>query len=268
MATKMQAFDLRAQPGFGLVACLTILALYLPILVLVAFAFNATSSLGVWGGFSLSWFVKAWHNDQIINAAIFSLWLAVVAGAFATAMATMAALAMTRTEAYRGQTLAYAVINQPLIVPEIVTAISLLIVFSSVKAATGYSGTGYLVLAHTAFCIPFAYLPIRARLEGMDLTMETAAADLYANPWKTFLYVTLPRMFPGILAGFMLAFVVSLDDVVITELVKSGGQETLPTYMLGQIRRDMTPEVNAAATILLIPSILLVTAVHLINRKK
>jgi spermidine/putrescine transport system permease protein len=268
MATKPQAFDLKKQSGFGFVAGATIVALYLPIIVLVAFAFNATSSLGIWGGFALKWFAMAWNNQQVVDAAVFSLWLALVAGALATLMATMAALAMTRTAPYRGQTLSYALINQPLIVPEIVTAISLLIVFSAVKATTGYSGAGYLVLAHTAFCIPFAYLPIRARLEGMDLTLETAAADLYANPWKTFLHVTLPGMFPGILAGFMLAFVVSLDDVVITELVKSGGQETLPTFMLGQVRRDMTPEVNAAATLLLVPSILLVTAVHLINRRR
>jgi spermidine/putrescine transport system permease protein len=268
MATNAKAFDLKAQPGFGTIARLALIALYLPILILVVFAFNATSSLGVWGGFSFDWFVRAWHNELIIDAALFSLFLATVAGGLATVMATMAAIAMTRTSSYRGQTIAYALINQPLIVPEIVTAISLLIVFAAVKSATGYSGAGYLVIAHTAFCIPFAYLPIRARLEGMDLTLETAAADLYADPWKSFVHVTLPRLGPGIVAGFMLAFVVSLDDVVITDLVKSGGQETLPTYMLGQIRRDMTPEVNAAATLLLIPSILLVTAVHLINRKR
>jgi spermidine/putrescine transport system permease protein len=268
MVTNAQAFDLKAQPGFSVIAMLAMVGLYLPIIILVVFSFNATSSLGIWGGFSFTWFVKAWHNQLIINAALFSLFLATVAGALATVMATMAAIAMTRNSGYRGQTVAYALINQPLIVPEIVTAISLLIVFAAVKSATGYSGAGYLMIAHTAFCIPFAYLPIRARLEGMDLTLETAAADLYADPWKSFVYVTLPRLGPGIVAGFMLAFVVSLDDVVITDLVKSGGQETLPTYMLGQIRRDMTPEVNAAATLLLIPSILLVTAVHLINRKR
>jgi spermidine/putrescine transport system permease protein len=268
MVTNAQAFDLKAQPGFSVIAMLAMVGLYLPIIILVVFSFNATSSLGIWGGFSFTWFVKAWHNQLIINAALFSLFLATVAGALATVMATMAAIAMTRTSGYRGQTVAYALINQPLIVPEIVTAISLLIVFAAVKSATGYSGAGYLMIAHTAFCIPFAYLPIRARLEGMDLTLETAAADLYADPWKSFVHVTLPRLGPGIVAGFMLAFVVSLDDVVITDLVKSGGQETLPTYMLGQIRRDMTPEVNAAATLLLIPSILLVTAVHLINRKR
>lgn len=267
MTASRTPFDLKAQPGFGLVAGLVIAGLYLPILVLVVFAFNATSSLGIWGGFSLRWFEKAWNNQQIIAAAVNSVYLAAWAGGLATVMATMAAIATTRTDPYPGLALKYALINQPLIVPEIVTGIALLIVFSTVKAATGYAGFAYLIVAHTAFCIPFAYLPIRARLEGMDLTLETAAADLYADPWKTFLYITLPRLGPGIMAGFMLAFVVSLDDVVITELVKSGGQETLPTYMLGQVRRDMTPEVNAAATMLLLPSVLLVTAVHLINRR-
>lgn len=268
MATSRTPFDLKAQTGFGLIAGLVIIGLYLPIVVLVVFAFNSTSSLGIWGGFSLSWFEKAWNNEQIITAATNSVFLALSAAVLSTIMATMAAIAMTRTAPYRGLMLKYALINQPLIVPEIVTGIALLIVFSAVKSATGYSGWGYLIIAHTAFCIPFAYLPIRARLEGMDLTLETAAADLYADPWKTFVHVTLPRLGAGIVAGFMLAFVVSLDDVVITELVKSGGQETLPTFMLGQVRRDMTPEVNAAATMLLLPSILLVTAVHFINRKK
>ena len=136
MASNAKAFDPKAQPGFSLIAMLAMIGLYLPIIILVGFSFNATSSLGVWGGFSFSWFVKAWHNQQIINAALFSLFLATVAGVLATVMATMAAIAMTRTSGYRGQTVAYALINQPLIVPEIVTAISLLIVFAAVKSAT------------------------------------------------------------------------------------------------------------------------------------
>ena len=122
--------------------------------------------------------------------------------------------------------------------------------------------------AHTAFCVPFAYLPIRARLEGMDLTLERAAADLYAPPWQAFKRVTLPILWPGILAGFMLAFVISLDDVVITEFVKSAGQETLPTYMLGQLKRSVTPEINAISTVFLGISILLVTMFFFISRKK
>jgi spermidine/putrescine transport system permease protein len=153
-------------------------------------------------------------------------------------------------------------------VPEIVTAVALLIVFSRVKVWTGYSGLGYLIAAHTAFCIPFAYLPIRARLESMDLTLERAAADLYATPWKAFRFVTLPLLWPGIIAGFMLAFVISLDDVVITEFVKSGGQDTLPTYMLGQLRRETTPEINAIATVFLLISVVLVTVFFFINRRK
>jgi spermidine/putrescine transport system permease protein len=186
----------------------------------------------------------------------------------ATIAATMAALATTRTDPYRGLTLKYAIINQPLMVPEIVTAVSLLIVFSRLKVWTGYSGIGYMILAHSAFCIPFAYLPIRARLENMDMNLERAAADLYATPFQAFRRVTLPLLVPGIIAGFMLAFVISLDDVVITEFVKSGGQETLPTYMLGQLRREVTPEVNAIATVFLALSVLLVTLFFFINRKK
>jgi spermidine/putrescine transport system permease protein len=153
-------------------------------------------------------------------------------------------------------------------VPEIVTAVALLIVFSKIKVWTGYSGLPYLVLAHTAFCIPFAYLPIRARLESMDSGLEVAAGDLYATPWKAFRLITLPLLRPGIIAGFMLAFVISLDDVVITEFVKSGGQETLPTYMLGQFRRILTPEINAIATVFLAFSVLLVTVFFFTSRKK
>ncbi len=192
--------------------------------------------------------IAAWNNAQIVDASTRSFVIASVAAVISTIAATMAALATTRTKPYRGLNFIYGFINQPLMVPEIVTGIALLIFFAMVKVWTGYTGLGYLITAHTAFCIPFAYLPIRARLENMDLTLERAAADLYATPLQTFSRVTLPLMWPGIIAGLMLAFVVSLDDVVITELVKSGGQETLPTYMLGQLRRVVTPEINAISS--------------------
>ncbi len=261
-------FDIRAQPGFGTVAIFTFAALYLPIAVLVAYAFNASDSVTSWDGLSLRWFAQAWQNSAVQDAAWRSLVIGVSAATLATVAATMAAIATTRTAPYPGLGFKYAFINQPLMVPEIVTAVALLIVFSRIKVWTGYSGLGYLVLAHTAFCIPFAYLPIRARLESMDLTLERAAADLYATPWMAFRRVTLPLLRPGIIAGFMLAFVISLDDVVITEFVKSGGQDTLPTYMLGQIRRAVSPEVNAIATAFLALSVVLVTAFFFINRKK
>jgi spermidine/putrescine transport system permease protein len=267
MATK-RTFAIKAQPGFGMMALFCFAFLYLPMVLLFVYAFNAGKNIAVWEGFSLRWFEAAWANENVQDAALRSLAVASVAAVVATVVATMAAIATTRTAPYPGLTFKYAIINQPLMVPEIVTAISLLIVFSWIKVWTGYSGIGYIMLAHTAFCIPFAYLPIRARLENMDLTLERAAADLYAPPWQAFRRVTLPLLVPGIIAGFMLAFVISLDDVVITEFVKSGGQETLPTYMLGQLRREVTPEVNAIATVFLALSVLLVTLFFFINRKK
>ena len=263
-----RGFDVRRQAGFGAVALACFFALYAPILVLVVYSFNAGAGIGVWEGVSLRWYAAAAENEQVQEVTIRSLVIAVQASLYSTVLATMAALATTRTGGFRGLVLVFAVINQPLMVPEIVTAVALLIFFAGIKVWSGYSGLGYLVLAHTAFCIPFAYLPIRARLEDMDRTLETVAADLYATPWQTLRRVTLPLLMPGILAGAMLAFVISLDDVVITEFVKSAGQDTLPTYMLGQLRRAITPEVNAISTALLAVSILIVSMFFLFTRKR
>jgi spermidine/putrescine transport system permease protein len=261
-------FSATRLPGFAATAMVVFVCLYAPILTLVIYSFNAANSIGIWGGFSVDWYAKAWANQTVKDAAVRSLVLATLAASLATAVATMAALGTTRRRAYRGQTFIYVVINQPLMVPEIVTAVALLIVFGVLKQATGYQGLGWLVVAHAAFCTPFAYLPIRARLEGMDLSLEVAAADLYASPWAAFRHVTLPLLWPGILAGFMLAFVISLDDVVITEFVKSGGQDTLSTYMLGQLRRAFTPEVNAISTALLALTVLMLFAFFLLTRKR
>ncbi|MEM1197710.1 MAG: ABC transporter permease [Pseudomonadota bacterium] len=261
-------FSIKRQPGFTTIALVCFLMLYAPIITLVTYSFNAGTSVAIWEGFSWRWYEAAWQNEQVQDAAVRSLIVAACAAFIATSAATMAALATTRTKPYRGLTTVYALINQPLMVPEIVTAVALLIFFAVIKVNTGYQGLGYLILAHTAFCIPFAYLPIRARLEGMDLSLESAAADLYATPWLTFRRVTLPLLLPGILAGAMLAFVISLDDVVITEFVKTPGQDTLPTYMLGQLRRVVTPEVNAISTVLLTISVVLVSVFFFLNRRK
>jgi spermidine/putrescine transport system permease protein len=263
-----RAFSITRLPGFAAIAGLTFVLLYVPILTLVVYSFNAGASMSNWEGFSLRWYEAAFANATVREVSIRSLWLAVTAAGIATVLATMAALATTRGGRFPGQTMIYALINQPLMVPEIVTGIALLIFFAMIKVATGYQGMGYLVAAHTAFCIPFAYLPIRARLETMDLTLERAAADLYATPWQTFRFVTLPILAPGIIAGFMLGFVISLDTVVITELVKSAGQDTLPTYMLGQFRRVITPEMNAISTLFLLLSICAVTIFFFLSRKK
>ncbi|MGE0213075.1 MAG: ABC transporter permease, partial [Parvibaculaceae bacterium] len=254
-------FSIRKQTGFTTVALICFVMLYAPILTLVFYSFNAGTSIAIWEGFSWRWYISAWQNEQVKDASLRSLTIATFAASISTVVATMAALATTRVKAFRGMNAIYAIINQPLMVPEIVTGVSLLVFFAMIKVATGYSGLAYLIAAHTAFCIPFAYLPIRARLENMDLSLERAAADLYATPWMTFRRVTLPLLLPGILAGLMLAFVISLDDVVITELVKSGGQDTLPTYMLGPLRRSVTPEMNAISSAFLALSIALVTFV-------
>ncbi|MEI2298517.1 ABC transporter permease [Ensifer sp. MJa1] len=263
-----KGFSVRYQPGFTAIAVACFALLYLPVITLVVYAFNSAPSVAAWGGLSLHWFQVALTNSDVIDASIRSFQIATVAACLATVFATMAALATTRTRRYRGLGFIYAFINQPLMVPEIVTAVALLIIVAQVKAFAGYSGLGYLIVAHTAFCIPFAYLPIRARLENMDLCLERAAADLYAKPFYTFRRVTLPLLWPGILGAFMLAFVLSLDDVVITEFVKSGGQDTLPTYMLGQIRRGITPEMNAISTAFLLLSIVIVTLFFIVSRKR
>lgn len=266
MAEK--SFAVARLPGFATIAIGVFVVLYVPIITLVFYSFNAGNTLTSWQGFSLRWYADALENRAVQEAAMRSLLLAASAALISTCLATMAAIATTRRKKFRGQNVIFVAINQPLMVPEIVTAVALLIFFGVIKAWTGYQGLWYLILAHSAFCIPFAYLPIRARLEGMDLTLETAASDLYASRWQTFRRVTLPLLMPGILAGAMLAFVTSLDDVVITEFIKSPGQDTLPTYMLGQLRRAMKPDVNAISTLLLALTLALLSAFFLLTRNR
>ena len=267
-AKPRRGYSVRTLPGFAIVAIFTLVALYAPIAILVVFSFNEGTSLAIWEGFSLRWYRLAIANEAVQDAAVRSFYLAISASGVATVAATMAALATTRTRHFPGRTMIYALINQPLMVPEIVTAVALLIVFAAIKVWTGHTSMIYLIVAHTAFCVPFAYLPIRARLETMDMSYETAAQDLYASKWQTFRKVTLPLMWPGIVAGLMLAFVISLDDVVITEFVKSAGQETLPTYMLGQLRRVVTPEVNAISTVILLAGAILVALFFRLTHRK
>ncbi len=267
-AVARRRFVVNRLPGFATVAALCFVMLYGPMVALVVYSFNGGESITSWRGFSWRWYETAINNREIQQATVRSLQIASFATVVSTLVAIMAALATTRRKTFRGQTFVYAMINQPLMVPEIVTGVALLIFFAMIKVATGYQGMGYLLAAHTAFCIPFAYLPIRARLEGMDKTLETAAADLYARPWPTFRRVTLPLLMPGILAGAMLAFVISLDDVVITLLVAGPGQDTLPLYVIGQLRRIVTPEMNAVSTLFLLASALLVTLFFFLNRKR
>ncbi|WP_171238373.1 ABC transporter permease [Ruegeria sp. HKCCA5763] len=260
--------ELRRQPLFTGMSWLVLLFLYAPIAVLVVFSFNDNRSVVRWTEFSLRWYAAALENDDIRRSAMISIQVALTATMFSTIIATMAALATTRGGVYRGRSAAIALINQPLMIPEIVTAIASLAFFSILRQLTGVTGIGWLILAHTVFCVPFAYMPIRARLSDMSVTYEAAAADLYATPWQTFRHVTLPVLMPGVMAGAMLAFVVSLDDVIITLLVAGPGETTLPIYILGQIRRGVTPEVNAVSTILIGLTVAMVTLTFFLQRKR
>jgi spermidine/putrescine transport system permease protein len=261
-------FNVKTMPGFVAMAWFCVVALYTPIAVLVAYSFNDNNAAVIWTEFSTRWYGIAINDDEIRDAALLSLKVAFLASLFATTFATMAAIATTRVPTYRGLTFIYAVINQPLMVPEIVTGIATIVFFGLIRQATGIYGIGYLITAHVVFCIPFAYLPIRARLEDMDRTYETAAADLYATPWKAFQHVTFPLLVPGILGGAMLAFLVSLDDVVISVLVAGPGETTLPLYVVSQIKRGITPELNAMATMFLCASVILATTFFLLTRRK
>ncbi len=264
-----KALDLQYQPGFGTIAICCLLLLYAPIVVLVIFSFNAGPSVTRWGGFGLNWYDAACTTKDSTTRRCTTLKITITATIVSTLVATAAALATTRTRRWPGQTAAFMVVNLPLMVPEIITAVASLSFFALLASVAHINfGLGNLILVHTVFCIPFAYMPIRARLEDMDLTLEQAAADLYATPWMAFRRVTLPLLMPGISAGAALAFIVSFDDFTITQLVAGPGQTTLPLFIWDRTRVPLTPEINAMSTILLGVSIIFVTLSFLIARRR
>ena len=258
-------FDLRHQRGFPAAAGLCFLFLYAPILLLIVYSFNASPSLTAFHGFSVEWYLKALGNREIQRAAWVSIRIAATATVVSTVLATAAALATARAAPFRGMLTSYVVINFPLMVPEIITAIATLSFFALLGIQRGFVT---VTLAHICFCVPFAYMPIRARLEDMDKTLEQAAADLYATPWQTFRRITLPLLLPGILAGAMLAFIVSIDDYIITSFVSGPGWTTLPVFIFSTIRNVVTPEVNAVSSLLMLISIGIVSLSLLIGFRR
>ncbi|HKJ51075.1 MAG TPA: ABC transporter permease [Gammaproteobacteria bacterium] len=249
--------------GLGAWAVFFFIFLYLPIVVLVFYSFNANRMVMNWGGFGIDWYLKAFQNDDIQKAVWNSLIVATVATIFATAIATIGALVLARGGNFRGKTVSLGLITLPLMVPEIVTAVAVLIFFNAIALKLGLIN---VIIAHITFCIPFAFMPIRARLEGMDTSLEQAARDLYASEWETFRYVTMPLLMPGIVAGAMLSFVISMDDFIITLMVAGAGSTTLPVYIYSMIRRGLTPEINAVCTVLLFVSIAIVTAYWIVSK--
>lgn len=249
--------------GLPVAMSLALIFLYVPIVILVALSFNENRTATIWTGFSTQWYGVVFDNPNILRAARNSFIVATSATLIATVIAIMAALAMARRR-FRGQTAVTGLFSLPLMVPEIVTAVASLMFFLLLGFELGLLT---VIIAHVVFCIPFAYLPIRARLADMDPRLLEAAADLYARPGQAFRRITLPLMMPGIISGAMLAFIISLDDFVITFFVAGPGATTLPVYIFGMVRMGITPEVNALAAMLVVISMIFVALSWWIGRQ-
>lgn len=258
-----QAAKLKKFPGFFPITIACLILLYAPMIVISVYSFNATRSITEWGGFSLGWYAKVFANPEIQKATVNSLIIAVSASTLATVLALLAALAMVRGQNFRGRGLAYGLINLPLMVPEIISAVGSLIFFLAIGINLGLLT---VMIAHTVFCIPFAYLPISARLQGIEGHYEQAARDLYANAWQSFRHVLVPLTLPGIVSGYMLAFIISLDDFIITNMVAGPGATTLPLAIYGMVRIGFTPEINAISSLMLLASLIFVTLSYVIAR--
>ena len=259
---------LAARLGKGLLggnALLVFAFLYLPVIILVIFSFNDTRSVAVWTGFSLEWYTRLGENTELLQAARNSLSVGLIATLASTVIGTAIAIGMDRYN-FRLRTAFDANLYLPIVIPEIVMGISLLLFFNQalfpfIQALTGYrasTGLHTITIAHIAFDIPFVYVIVRARLAGFDRTLEEAAQDLGADEWRTFRRVTLPLLMPGIVGGALMAFTLSLDDYLITVFTKGVHSQTMPIYIYSLVRRGVTPEINALSTVLLLGSIGLV----------
>lgn len=256
--------SLKNFPLFTVISVVVLAFLYIPLIFVVGYSFNANRVVTVWKGFSLEWYADVLTNDDIQRAVMNSLRVAVVATILSVLFATGLAIGLLRM-ARAGRTFAWSLIMAPLIIPEIVFAIGTLALFVQIRMPLGVDA---ITLAHTAFCIPFALLPIRARLRSVDLSVYEAAADLGANEWTIFRRITLPLLMPGIVAGALLAFIISLDDFLVSYFLAGPGGTTLPVYIFGMIRNAITPGVNALSTLLLLVSVVIVTGSYLITRRK
>lgn len=239
-------------------ALLVYLFLYLPLIIVVIYSFNDSRLNAEWVGFTLKWYDVLFHDDGMIEAAANSLIIAVASSFFATILGTMAGIAMYR---YKPKLLPILVLT-PIAIPEILTGVSLLIFFILINLTLGMLS---IILAHVTFCIGFVAIVVRSRLQGLDESLMEAARDLGATPWQTFRLVTLPLIMPGIIAGALMAFTLSIDDFVITFFTAGVGTTTLPLQIYSMIKIAVTPEVNAISTLLMILTLVLITAASKIS---
>jgi putrescine transport system permease protein len=226
--------------------------LYVPILVLIAYSFNASPLVNVWGGFSLAWYGELLHNRQLLEAALLSVEVAFAASTAAILLGTLAAIALVRFGRFRGRLLLTGMVNAPLVMPEIITGITQLLLFVSMVQLLGWPHRGFttIVLSHITFCTAYVTITVQSRLQAADRSLEEAAQDLGATPARAFIEVTLPIIAPAIISSWLLCFTLSLDDLVISSFVAGPGASTLPMVIYSKVKLGVSPDINALASLI------------------
>ncbi|MGH8299096.1 MAG: ABC transporter permease subunit [Steroidobacteraceae bacterium] len=233
--------------------CIGIAVLYLPILVLIGYSFNASPLVNVWGGFSTVWYAELLRHRNLLDAALLSLEVAFAASSAAVVLGTLAAITLVRFARFPGRFLLTGMVTAPLVMPEVITGITQLMLFVSLLQTFSWPHRGFLtiVLAHVTFCIAYVTVTVRSRLQGADRSLEEAAMDLGSGPARAFIEITLPLIAPAILASWLLSFTLSLDDLVISSFVAGPATNTLPMLIYSKVRLGISPEINALASIII-----------------
>jgi putrescine transport system permease protein len=245
--------------------------LYLPIVALVVYSFNASPRVTVWQGFSTHWYVALFANAQLIDGALLSLRIAALNATVAVILGTLAGFALVRYPRFRGRTLFTGLVAAPLVMPEVITGLSLLLLFVATQSLIGWPearGVSTITIAHVTFSLAYVAVVVQARLSDFDRSLEEAAQDLGAPPWRVFLLVTLPIIAPALASGWLLAFTLSLDDLVIASFVSGPGSNTLPMVVFSMVRRGLSPEINALATIFIAVITVGIVAALLLARRR
>ena len=259
----------RISPFLISILCIGIAVLYIPMLVLIGYSFNASSMVSVWGGFSTRWYTQLIHNDQILDAAWLSLKVGVMVSTGALILGTLAAIALVRFKLFRGRLLLTGMVNAPLVMPEIVTGITQLLLFISMLQLFGWPHRGIttIVIAHIAFCTAYVTITVQSRLDSADRSLEEAAMDLGAGPVRAFIDTTLPAIAPALASSWLLSLTLSLDDLVITSFVSGPGASTLPMVIFSKVKLGVSPDVNALASLIIcLVGICVLTAGYLMRR--
>jgi putrescine transport system permease protein len=243
----------RFSPVLFAALCFGIAVLYVPILVLIAYSFNASPLVSVWGGFSTQWYVALIHNRQILDAALLSLEVAVASSTVAVFLGTLASIALVRFARFPGRLLLTGMVNAPLVMPEIITGITQLLLFVSMLQMIGWPHRGFttIVIAHIAFCTAYVTVTVQSRLQSADRSLEEAAMDLGSSPAQAFVEVTLPIIAPALISSWLLSFTLSLDDLVISSFVSGPGASTLPMVIYSKVKLGVSPDVNALASLII-----------------